>query len=80
QRGTRADGDTQLAARRWQTLAAASPLRLRATETREKEILMQEYMSLALPLMAVAGLGVAFALGLTIYRNGRHKEKVNRTD
>ncbi|WP_272936717.1 hypothetical protein [Mycobacteroides chelonae] len=41
---------------------------------------MQEYMSLAMPLMAVAGLGVAFALGLTMYLNGRHKEKVNRPD
>lgn len=39
---------------------------------------MQEYMSLAMPLMAVAGLGVAFALGLTMYRNGRRKEKENR--
>lgn len=39
---------------------------------------MQEYMSLAMPLIAVAGLGVVFALGLTIYRNGRHKEKENR--
>ncbi|AIZ01343.1 UNVERIFIED_ORG: hypothetical protein MaF1725_ph0119 [Mycobacterium phage ADLER F1725] len=36
---------------------------------------MQQYMSLAMPLMAVAGLGVAFALGLTMYRNGRQKEK-----
>ncbi|CPU39869.1 Uncharacterised protein [Mycobacteroides abscessus] len=41
---------------------------------------MQEYMSLAMPLMAVAGLGVAFALGLTMYRNGRRKEKENRSD
>ncbi|EPQ20971.1 hypothetical protein J108_23445 [Mycobacteroides abscessus subsp. bolletii CRM-0020] len=55
-------------------------MRERATETREKEILMQQYMSLAMPLMAVAGLGVAFALGLTMYRNGRQKEKENHPD
>lgn len=36
---------------------------------------MQEYISLAMPLLAVGGLGVAFALGMTMYRNGRHKEK-----
>ncbi|WP_100514340.1 hypothetical protein [Mycobacteroides abscessus] len=41
---------------------------------------MQQYMRLAMPLMAVAGLGVAFALGLTMYRNGRHKEKKNHPD
>lgn len=33
---------------------------------------MQECMSLAMPLLAVVGLGVAFTLGLTAYRNGRH--------
>ncbi len=40
--------------------------------------IQEEYMSLAMLLMAVAGLGVAFALGLTMYRNGRRKEKENR--
>ncbi|SII83585.1 Uncharacterised protein [Mycobacteroides abscessus subsp. abscessus] len=41
---------------------------------------MQEYMRLAMPLMPVAGLGVALALGLTMYRYGRYKEKENRRD
>lgn len=40
---------------------------------------MQEYVSLAMPLLAVLGLGVTTALGLTMYRNSRHKENENRT-
>jgi len=41
---------------------------------------VQEYISSAMPLLAVAGLVIVIALSLTMYRNGRHKEKENRPD
>lgn len=40
---------------------------------------MEQYMSSALPLLAVAGVPLAFALGLTMYRSSRHKENELRS-
>lgn len=40
---------------------------------------MEQYMSWALPLLAVAGVPLTFALGLTMYRSSRHKENELRT-
>jgi len=40
---------------------------------------MEQYMSWALPLLAVAGIPLAFAFGLAMYRGCRHKETELRT-
>jgi len=43
-------------------------------------MVVQEYLSLAGPLLAVAGPVVGIGLGLTIYRQARLKERQNRPD